>query len=178
MMKTWMLLGSAALVACAVAQQDVTRKTTETKVGLGRHGVEVTRRKVTTIDERSDRRMRGARPTAIKVVVDGTMVDFPDQGPISRNDRVLVPLRGVFQQMGARVDWDRESNTVTAVRGHRQVVLPLSSTRANVDGRPMRLDQPAMVMRGRALVPLRFLSEALGATVDWREADLTVTVKS
>jgi|GEM_PF-6389152 len=114
----------------------------------------------------------------VRVRVNGTRVDFPGQGAILENDRVLVPLRGVFEQLGADVRWDRESNTVTATRGRRDIVLRLDRPRAQVNGRAMRLDQPAQVINGRALVPLRFLSESLGATVDWNATNLTVNIAS
>ena len=166
-MKFFASLAVAALSVGAIAQET---KTTETKVGLSTKGIEVTRK--------STRKTPAPPKGPIKVNVDGDAVGFPDQGPIMRGSRVLVPLRGVFEKMGATVNWDRGTNTVTATRGDRKVVLPLSSTQATVAGRPMRLDQPAAVINGRALVPLRFLSESLGATVDWRATDMTVDVKS
>jgi hypothetical protein len=167
---------SIALLALAVsasAQTNTNQNTTETKVGLSTKGIEITRKKTATNKTTG----AAARRAAIKVMVDDDAVAFPDQGPVMRGSRVMVPLRGVFEKMGATVNWDRASNTVTANRGDRKVVLPLSGTSATVDGKSMTLDQPAMVMGGRALVPLRFLSESLGASVDWQAANSTVMIK-
>lgn len=154
-------------------------KTTETKVGVTRHGIEITRKHTTkeTTPSNSQGTPSDAQ-TGIKVLVDGDSVRFPGQGPVMRGNRVLVPLRGVFEKMGATVDWNRANNTVTATGHSRNIVLPLGGTSATVDGKRMTFDQPALVLGGRALVPLRFLSESLGATVDWKESTQTVDIKS
>lgn len=113
---------------------------------------------------------------AIKVTVDGERVNFPGTTPIMAGSRILVPLRGVFEKLGATVDWDRPSQTVTAVKGDTKVVLPIGKNHAILNGKPITLDQPAMVVDGRTVVPLRFLSQSLGAKVDWLAADRTVAV--
>ncbi|MBI2973715.1 MAG: hypothetical protein HYY39_08025 [Armatimonadetes bacterium] len=114
---------------------------------------------------------------AIRVIVDGQPVFF-DQPPVTIGGRVLVPLRGVFEQLGAFVDWDRATNTVTAVRAGTQIQLRIGSRQALVNGAPVFLDTPPMVVRGRTLVPLRFISEALGARVDWDPGARTVFISS
>jgi hypothetical protein len=114
---------------------------------------------------------------AIRVIVDGQLVRF-DQPPVTIGGRVLVPLRGVFEQLGAFVEWDPRTNTVTAVRSGSQIQLQIGSRQAYVNGNLTLLDIPPMVVRGRTLVPLRFISEALGAQVDWDPAARTVYVSS
>lgn len=114
---------------------------------------------------------------AIRVIVDGQPVFF-DQPPVTIGGRVLVPLRGVFEQLGAFVDWDRATNTVTAVRAGTQIQLRIGSRQAVVNGAPVFLDTPPMVVRGRTLVPLRFISEALGARADWDPGARTVFISS
>ncbi|MGV3613857.1 MAG: copper amine oxidase N-terminal domain-containing protein [Fimbriimonas sp.] len=166
----WMPAALLAVASVAFGQET---RTKETKVGISTKGIEISRKRAT--------RTPKAAPPAnapIKVTVDEDPVAFPDQGPMMRSSRVLVPLRGVFEKMGATVDWNRESNTITATGNGRTVVLPLGSMSATVDGKKLALDQPAAVVGGRALVPLRFLGESLGATVDWRASDMTVAVKS
>lgn len=114
---------------------------------------------------------------AIRVIVDGQAVVF-DQPPVSIAGRLLVPLRGVFERLGAFVDWSPSTNTVTAVRSGTQIQLQIGSRQAFVNGNPTVLDIPPMVVRGRTLVPLRFISEALGAQVDWDRAARTVYISS
>lgn len=148
----------------------------ETKVDLTRKGVAVARRRTTRTSGRAMRVRR--QESDIKVVLDGDPIAFPDQQPIMENNSVLVPMRGVFEKLGGTLSWDRATNTVTANREGKKVVLPLESTSATVDGEKVALHQPAILMNGRAMVPLRFLSESLGAQVLWRAADQTVTIKS
>lgn len=118
-----------------------------------------------------------ARAQAVRVLVDGQIVAF-DQPPLMVGGRVLVPLRGVFEQLGATVQWDPANNLVAAQRGDTQVQLVIGSRQAVVNGRVVMLDVPAMIARGRTLVPLRFVSEAMGARVDWDAAASVVYVSS
>ncbi|AIE86189.1 copper amine oxidase N-terminal domain-containing protein [Fimbriimonas ginsengisoli] len=181
-MKTILSLGSVVVLGLTLASaQTTTSKSTETKVGVSLKGVEVTRKHVdTTRTERGSRRRSGGtvRAANIAVTVDGDPVKFVDQGPVMRGSRVLVPLRGVFEKMGANVVWDRDTNTVIATRGERTVKLPLNGSTATVGGQTVNLDMPPVVIYGRALVPLRFLGESLGATVDWHPNEMAVVIKS
>ncbi len=111
----------------------------------------------------------------VKVLVDGQFVAF-DQPPIISGSRVLVPLRGVFEKMGAIVAWDGTTQTVIAVRGDTTVRLQIGQRIAYVNDQTLQLDVPAMLVNSRTLVPLRFISESLGAKVDWQDASRTVFV--
>lgn len=123
--------------------------------------------------------MSAARVQAqsIRVVIDGQLVVF-DQPPAAIGGRVLVPLRGVFERLGAFVQWDPRTNTVTAIRADTQVQLVIGSRQATVNGRVVALDVPALIVAGRTLVPLRFVSEAMGARVDWDASARTVFITS
>ncbi len=113
---------------------------------------------------------------AIKVTLDGEKIDFPDTQPMMVASRILVPMRGVFEKMGADLHWDPSAKVVTADRAGHHLTLPLGKNRAEVDGKEVALDQPAMAVQGRAMVPLRFLGESLGVHVDWLPADRTVAL--
>jgi hypothetical protein len=97
----------------------------------------------------------GAFGQNITVVVNGQPVEFANQPPIMLNDRVLVPLRGVFEDLGARVEWDPETQTVTAFHGDTRIKLTIGQNTAAVDGDPVQLDVPAQVIQGSTMVPLR-----------------------
>lgn len=112
-----------------------------------------------------------------RVVVDGQLMRF-DQPPVVAGGRVLVPLRGVFEHLGATVLWNPATNVVTAQRGDTQVQLVIGGRQATVNGRVVLLDVPATIVGGRTLVPLRFVSEAMGAQVDWDNATRVVTITS
>jgi hypothetical protein len=103
----------------------------------------------------------------IAVAVNGQTVRFDGTQPQEVNGRVMVPLRGVLEQLGAKVLWDPELRTATAMRENRVIRLKVDSATAEVDGRPITLDVPAMLMTGRVMVPLRFMAESLGGAVTW-----------
>ncbi|MFI5385385.1 MAG: copper amine oxidase N-terminal domain-containing protein [Fimbriimonadales bacterium] len=112
----------------------------------------------------------------IQVQVDGNAVYFPYAQPQYMNGRVLVPLRGIFEQLGAVVTWSRSTQNVSATKGDTDVELHIGSHVATVNGSPVNLDVPPMVMDGTTMVPIRFISEALGAQVGWLEAQQLVSI--
>ncbi len=112
----------------------------------------------------------------IRVVVNGDPVTFSGVGPRSMNGRVLVPLRGVLEKLGAYVDYESSTQTVTATRGETDIQLRIGERTARVGGRNVELDVPAAIYRGSTMVPLRFMGQALGAAVDWDDANQTVNI--
>jgi hypothetical protein len=115
-------------------------------------------------------------PDNIKVQLNGTTIRFDGSGPEEVDNRVLVPLRGVFEAMGASVDYAASTQVITARRGDVRVVLTIGVQRATINDRPQVLDVPPLIRSNRTLIPLRFVSEALGATVRWSDADQTVFI--
>jgi len=114
----------------------------------------------------------------IHVVVDGTPLVFNNQQPTKSNNRVLVPLRGIFERLGAVVKWDPATQSVTAKRGRRTVKLSIGLLDASIDGHDAHLDVPATLVGGSTMVPLRFVSESLGATVKWNDQDQEADITS
>lgn len=102
----------------------------------------------------------------VKIYLDGNMLEF-DQPPIIEDGRTLVPLRAIFEALGAHLDWDGETRTVTAQKEQLEIELQIGSKAAYVNNQPVELDVPGRIVNDRTLVPLRFVSEALGARVDW-----------
>jgi hypothetical protein len=111
----------------------------------------------------------------VQVTVNGRPILF-DQPPIMAGGRVLVPMRGVFEQIGTAVSYDYATRTITANSRAKHIVLQVGNTMATINGQTVVLDQAPIVVAGRAMVPLRFLSEALGAQVAWSPATETVTI--
>jgi len=111
----------------------------------------------------------------ISVVVNGQTLAL-DQPPEIMNNRTMVPLRAIFEALGATVDWDAVTQTATAAAGATTVSLTIGENTATVNGVSTTLDQPAVIENNRTLVPVRFVSEALGADVSWDAASQTVTV--
>ena len=113
----------------------------------------------------------------VGVVLNGQLLNF-DVQPQIINGRTLVPLRVIFEEMGATVDWEGSTQTVTVTKDDTKVVLRIGSTSPTVNGKVVAIDQPGIVTKGRTLVPIRFIAEALGVTVNWSGAFKTVTITS
>ncbi|MBC8134345.1 MAG: copper amine oxidase N-terminal domain-containing protein [Fibrella sp.] len=114
----------------------------------------------------------------INVTVDGDIVAFGAQKPVQQFGNVLVPLRGVFEKLGATVAYDGGTKSILAVRGATTVQLRLGDAQAQVNGTARTLAVPAQAVNGTTLVPLRFVSEALGAAVKWQAASRTVIIST
>ncbi len=112
----------------------------------------------------------------ISVTINDAPVDFPEAQPQFIHGRVLVPMRGVFEQMGANVRWNQANQSIRAEKDGRVIRLKIGSRDASVDGRTVHLDVPAMIVEGSTLVPIRFLSESLGAQVGWNESSQLVSI--
>lgn len=112
----------------------------------------------------------------IGVSVNGESVQFSGVGPQRVDGRVMVPLRGVMEKLGAYVSYHASTKTVNATRGDVDLQLVLGQRRAILNGKEVMLDVPAMEYRGSTLVPLRFMGEALGADVRWNPATMIVQI--
>jgi hypothetical protein len=111
--------------------------------------------------------------SAVNVVVNGAAVSF-DQPPIERAGRVFVPLRGVFERLGASVVF--ANNDINAQGNGRSVHLHIGSTAATVNGQTLYMDVAPFLVGARTLVPLRFVAQALGAAVNWNANNNTVYI--
>jgi len=107
----------------------------------------------------------GAARAPSVVIDDRVLIAQPP--PLVQGGRVLLPMRAVFQALGATVQYDGAHHAVVAKRGGREVFLPIGATFAFVGGRRVDLDVGSVVREGRAFVPLRFVAQALGASVDY-----------
>lgn len=89
---------------------------------------------------------------------------------------LLVPLREIFESLGAKVDWNNANKTVTAQKNGLDLKLRIGSKIAYRNGKTIALDVPGKISKGNTFVPLRFVSEALGAVVDWNATTKTVLI--
>lgn len=116
-----------------------------------------------------------AATTDIAVKVNGQAVTF-DVKPVIDNGRTLVPLRGVFEKLGAQVDWLPATREAVITDSTHTVRVQLGSNTATVDGKTVTMDVVAKVVSGRTMVPLRFLSESIGAKAIWVGSTRTVEI--
>ncbi|MNW32169.1 Protease inhibitor precursor [compost metagenome] len=109
----------------------------------------------------------------VKVTVDGNTVNFPDAKPVLESSRVLIPVRFVSEALGAKVGY--KDRTVTVEQNSKVISLKVDSKNVSVAGKNVVLDVPARIQESRTYVPLRFVSEALGATVQYADQTVTIT---
>ncbi|WNS46471.1 copper amine oxidase N-terminal domain-containing protein [Paenibacillus sp. MMS20-IR301] len=115
--------------------------------------------------------------TPIKVIIDGTALSM-DQPPVMVNGRTMVPLRAIFEAFNARILWDQKTQTVTATKDSTTIVLKIGSKNASINNKSVTLDVPGLNLKGRTMVPTRFVSEALGREVGWNQTTKVVTITS
>jgi len=111
----------------------------------------------------------------IGVIVYGSKVKF-DQEPFIEDGRTLVPLRAIFEALGATVEWDEKTSTVTANKDGVEIELQIGSNEMKVGDEVKILDVPAKISGGRTMVPVRAISEAFGCKVEWDGETRNVTV--
>lgn len=102
----------------------------------------------------------------ITVFVNGKALDC-DQAPVIENGRTLVPLRAIFESLGATVDWNAATRSVSSTRGETSIELSIGSKTMYKNGTGIALDVPAQIVGDRTMVPVRAVAEAFGATVVW-----------
>ena len=113
----------------------------------------------------------------IKVSIDGEFVYF-DQPPILDNSRVFVPMRAIFQALGADVVWDAKTQTITATKCGDTVVMTIGSKIMRKNGQEVALSVAPVVVSSRTMVPARAVAEAFDAEVTWNAEQKTVYVKT
>jgi hypothetical protein len=94
-----------------------------------------------------------------------------------RGGTVLVPLRSMFEQMGAMVNYDPSTKTVDVTRPGTDVKVAVGKPEVLINGESRPLDVPPEIYKGAVLVPLRVLSEGMGAYVQWIPEKRTVVVR-
>ena len=113
----------------------------------------------------------------ISVYLNNEKISF-DVDPIIVNDRAMVPMRAIFEKLGAEVSWDGTTSTATAYKDTIYVSITIGASKMYKIARPIQLDAPAMIVDGRTLIPLRAISEAFNCEVQWDANTRTVTIYS
>lgn len=107
--------------------------------------------------------------SGVHVLYNGKRISFHSYGqnPEIMAGRTLVPLRSIFEAMGAEVEWDGNTNTATAKRGNITVKVQIGASSIDKNGKAIPIDVPAQLMNSRTMVPARVIAEAFGADVQW-----------
>ena len=117
---------------------------------------------------------------SISVSINGTVVDFSKYDnvlPYIESDTVLVPVRAVAESLGLSVKWNGETQTVQ-IEGSNEITLTINSDTAIINGESITLDVPVQMVKDRILVPLSFISENLGAEVEWNEQEKNILIET
>jgi hypothetical protein len=118
-----------------------------------------------------------ATSTTIKVIIDGSEMKFPDTRPyLDKNKRVQVPVRAVSEALGATVTWVKSNKSVVVEKEENTVILYLDKKDYTINGIEKTMDTIVTRKNGRIIVPIRFVSEALGAVVTWDRTTHTVNI--
>ncbi|MEK5357808.1 stalk domain-containing protein [Paenibacillus sp. FSL L8-0709] len=115
--------------------------------------------------------------TSVKVFLDGKQLSF-DSPPMIVNGSTLVPMRAIFGALGAEVTWNNKTQSVSAKREGLDISLRIGEKKAVKNGIAIPLATPSVIIRNSTYVPLRFVSEALGALVGWNKGSSSISISS
>lgn len=104
--------------------------------------------------------------TGVSVNVNGQRI-YPDSSAYIKDGRTLIPLRGVFEKLGATVNWISDQQKVVINYHSKTINLQINNTQADVNGTQIQIDVPPVIDNNRTMVPLRFISENMGMWVQW-----------
>lgn len=112
---------------------------------------------------------------AINVMLDNSKVNFLSD-PVIENGTTLVPMRQIFEAIGAKIEWNQASKQVTATLNNNSIVLTAGSNTAQLNGSNINLGTAPKIINGSTYVPIRFIAESTGANVDWDNTTKTVVI--
>lgn len=110
---------------------------------------------------------------AVSVVVNENPIDTE---AVIVDGRTLVPVRGVFEELGYSVEWEADTKTATLTKGDSVITIVSGMTTFSVDDIVITPEVPQQIIEGRFMLPLRAVSESIGAEVNWDEATKTVSI--
>ena len=117
-----------------------------------------------------------SKPNVTKVYVNGEEVSF-DTEPIIEANVTLVPLRAIMEKLGVDVSYNDELRIITAKKDDKKIYLKIGDKTAKIDDKTVNLQVPAQIINSRTLVPLRFISESIGAKVDYNEQEQIISIQ-
>lgn len=114
---------------------------------------------------------------AARLFLDGQPL-ASDVPPTIVNNRTLVPLRVIMEALGASVNWISNSQPILIRKGTTEIQVQVGKNQAQVNGKVITLDVAPQIMQNRAMVPLRFIGESLGAGIWWEPTSRSVYITS
>lgn len=109
------------------------------------------------------------------IITNDAMIKF-DTPPVIKEGRTLIPVRALTEAFSATVKWEPELQKVTISKDDKVIELFIGKNKVYLNGVEQEIDTYARIMNNRTMVPLRFITEALGLKVEWQEKDKTIEV--
>ena len=107
-----------------------------------------------------------SKPDGIKIFLNGRQLEF-DVEPMLINSRTMVPMRVIFEALGAEVSWDEQTQTAIGETKKTTVKITIGKDYLLKNDNIVVLDSPAVIVSGRTLVPVRAIAESLDCKVEW-----------
>ncbi len=114
--------------------------------------------------------------TPLKISVNGYLLNTGNTPPVVVSDRTLVPMRVIFEALGAGVAWNDAEQAVYVIGNKKLIIMKIGSTDVLVNGETVVSDVPIQTINDRTMVPVRFVSDLLGAEVNYDEIQGAVFV--
>gem|GEM_PF-1884991 len=118
-----------------------------------------------------------AETKEISVYLNGTQLSF-DVKPQIINGSTYVPMRTIFEELGASVNWDDSTKTITGTKDNTTIKLKIGENKVNIDNRDISLNSGATIVNGRTLVPVRVVAESFNCEVSWDDSTKTINMSA
>jgi serine protease Do len=120
---------------------------------------------------------QAAKQEGMPVFVDDKKLSF-SPSPVTKNGTTLVPMRPIFTALDAEVTWEPKTKTIFVRRDYTTITLQVGSSQAVINGTTVKLAVSAQTIEGATMVPLRFVSEALGGKAEWDSKTKSIRIYS
>lgn len=152
----------------------------DVKTSVRATGIRFTDKPVVIFEDNSQLNELKVKPDIVTVVLDGRNLQFPVQDPVIIDGRTLVPMRTIFEALGAEVEWidDGTTQSIVATTADTTINMAINSKVFTVNGEEKTLDVPPQLINDKTLVPIRAVSESLGCYVGWDGDAKTVLIQS
>jgi hypothetical protein len=108
-------------------------------------------------------------PMGVEFILNDSMNFKFDTPPVIKDGRTLVPIRTISEAFEASVEWNPDERKVIVRKDKKEILIWGGETGVSVNGEHGEIDVPALILNGRAMVPLRFITENLGLTILYHE---------
>lgn len=114
-------------------------------------------------------------PRNVYIMLNDNILGFGTP-PVIENNRLLVPMRFLLEQMGSKVNWNSDKQAIKVTNGDKTIVFTIDNEIAYVNNISKKMDIPAKIINNKTMLPLRFLSEELGFKVNWNTITRTAVI--